>query len=329
MIARRRFLGALAASGVAGVHAQPASDRVFRLGILRPTALPAVMDATSMEAVLPKALAELGYVEGRNLTVYARYADGDLARLPELARSLVAADVNVIVAVTVSAVRAAMRATTTIPIVIWGNFDPVTLGFVKSFSRPGGNVTGVLISADGTLAAKKLELLREVVPTGRRITVLGPEDPATLQSQLPELERVAPALGVDLAVVTVRNRDYARAFAEIAATKPASVFVAATTYFLFERKPIIELAIQHRLPTIWEWREQVVDGGFMAYGTSLASRLRLIAVFVDRIFRGIKPGDIPIEQPTKFELTFNMATARAIGVTVPRPLLLRADEVIS
>lgn len=329
MIDRRGFLGALAASGIAGARAQAPTDRVFRVGILRPTAPPRVIDVTSMEMVLPKALAELGYVEGRNLAVHARYAAGDLARLPELARSLVAADVNVIVAVTVAAVRAAMQATTTIPIVIWGNFDPVAQGFVKSFSRPGGNVTGVLISADGTLAAKKLELLKEVAPGGRRITVLGPEDPATLQSQLPELERVAPALGVDLAVVTVRNRDYARAFAEIAATRPSSVFVAATTYFLFDRKPIIELALQQRLPTIWEWREQVVDGGFMAYGTSLAARLRLIAVFVDRILRGTKPGDIPIEQPTKFELTFNITTARAIGVAIPRALLLRADEVVA
>lgn len=329
MIARRRFLAALAAAGFAAAQAQAPSERVYRLGILRPTAPPDVLDATSMEVVVPRVLAEQGFVEGRNLVVDARYAHGDLARLPELARSLVAAGANVIVAVTIPAVRAAMQATSTVPIVIWGNFDPVQQGFVKSLSRPGGNVTGVLISADGTLAAKKLELLKETVPTGRRITVLGPEDPATLQSQLPELNRVAPALGVDLEVVTVSNRDYARAFAQIAAAKPAAVFVAASTYFLFDRKPIIELSIQHRLPTIWEWREQVVDGGFMAYGTSLASRLRLIAVLVDRIFRGARPGDLPIEQPTKFELAFNLVTARAIGVAVPRALLMRADEVIT
>lgn len=328
MIGRRRFLAALAATGVSGVRAQTPADRVFRLGILRPTAPPDTTDVTSMEVVVPRALGELGFVEGRNLVMDARYAGGNLARLPELARSLVAAGANVIVAVTVPAVRAAMQATSTVPIVIWGNFDPVQLGFVKSLSRPGGNVTGVLISADGTLAAKKLEILKETVPAGRRITVLGPEDPATLQTQLPELLRVAPALGVELSVVTVRGRDYARAFDDVAAQKPASVFVAASTYFLFDRKPIIDLAIEHRLPTIWEWREQVVDGGLMAYGTSLTSRLRLIAALVDRIHRGTRPGDIPIDLPTKFELTINMTTARAIGLAVPRPLLLRADEVI-
>lgn len=268
-------------------------------------------------------------MEDKTFTVDTRYADGDLARLPGLARALVAEGATVIVAVTVSAVRAAMAATSSIPIVIWGNFDPVELGFVRSFSRPGGNVTGVLISADGTLGAKKLELLREAVPGSRRITVLGPPDPATLQTQLPELQRVAPALGIDLAVVSVRGRDYGSAFAEIVATRPAALFVAATTYFLFDRKTIIDLAIRHRLPTIWEWREQVIDGGFMAYGTSLTARLRRIAEFVDRIHRGTRPGDIPIDQPTKFELTLNVVTARAIGLAVPRPLLLRADEVVS
>lgn len=329
MIPRRRFLGALAASGLVPVHAQAPAERMLRIGVLRPTARSDAVDSVSMEVVLPRALVGLGYVEDKTFTVDTRYADGDLARLPGLARALVAEGATVIVAVTVSAVRAAMAATSSIPIVIWGNFDPVELGFVRSFSRPGGNVTGVLISADGTLGAKKLELLREAVPGSRRITVLGPPDPATLQTQLPELQRVAPALGIDLAVVSVRGRDYGSAFAEIVATRPAALFVAATTYFLFDRKTIIDLAIRHRLPTIWEWREQVIDGGFMAYGTSLTARLRRIAEFVDRIHRGTRPGDIPIDQPTKFELTLNVVTARAIGLAVPRPLLLRADEVVS
>jgi len=253
---------------------------------------------------------------------------GPDVRLPELARSLVASRVDVIVAVTASAVRAAMQATSTIPIVMWGNFDPVQFGFVRSFSRPGGNVTGVLIAADGTLAAKKLELLKEAVPSGKRIAVLAPTDPLILQAQLPELLRTASALGIELVVVTARDRDYARAFDEIAKTKPASLFVAATTYFLFDRKPIIDLAIRHRLPTIWEWREQVVDGGLMSYGTSLTARLKLVAEVVVRILKGTPPGDIPIEQPSKFELTLNLATARAIGLAVPRALQLRADEVL-
>jgi len=328
MIARRSFVGGMAAVACVRARAQPAATRVWRVGLLRPTTRPAVIDFMSMEVVLPRTLAELGYVEGRDLVIETHYADDDIARLPELARALAASRVDVIVAVTASAVRAAMQATSTIPIVIWGNFDPVQMGFARSLSRPGGNVTGVLISPDGTLAAKKLELLKEAVPAGKRIAVLGPADPMVLQVQLPELKRAASALGVELVVVTVRGRDYARAFDEIAQAKPGSVFVAATTYFLFDRKQIIDLAIRHRLPAIWEWREQVIDGGLMAYGTSLTARLKLVAEVVGRILKGTPAGDIPIEQPTTFGLTLNLATARAIGLAVPRALLLRADEVL-
>lgn len=330
MIRRRAFLGVAIGSVACAAAGQPQpAPRVYRLGVLRPTAPPRGPDRARMEFLLPEMLARLGYVEGRNLVIDTRYADGRLDRLPGLARELVRQQVDAMIVVTVSAVEAAMAATTTIPIIIWGNFDPVALKFVGSFARPGGNVTGVLIAADGTLGVKKLELLKEAVPRARRIGVLAPQDANTMRMQLPELERAAPSLGVELAVVAVRDNDYARAFAALAARKPDALFVAATTFFMTDREPIIDLTLQHRLPSIWEWREQVVAGGLMAYGTSLAARIGRIADYVDRIFRGSSPAEIPVDQPAKFELSVNLATAKAIGLALPQAFLLRVDEVIS
>lgn len=330
MIGRRSFLGAALGSVALPVLGQPQPPaRVYRLGVLRPTARARQPDRATIDVLLPTALAQLGYVEGRNLVVETRYADGQLDRLPALARDLVRQQVDAMVVVTVSAVEAAMAATTSIPIVIWGNFDPVAMKFVASLARPGGNVTGVLIAADGTLAVKKLELLKDVVPRARRIGVLAPQDANTMRMQLPELERAAPQLGLELVVATVRDNDYARAFVTLAARKPDALFVAATTYFLFDREPIVGLALQHRLPSIWEWREQVEAGGLMAYGTSLAARIGRIADYVDRIFKGSSPAEMPIDQPTKFELSLNLTTAKAIGLAIPPPFLLRVDEVIS
>lgn len=327
---RRKFMYAVA--GVLAVwpvaaRAQPAG-RINRLGILRPTARPATEDRFTVESLIPSALRKLGYVEGRNLIIETRYADGDVERLPALARELLEARADVIVAVAHSAIRAALNATTTVPIIIWGNFDPVAAGYVKSLARPGGNVTGVLIAPEGTLAAKKLQLLKEVVPRTRRIAVLGPQDPSSMKTQLPELRKAASALGVELVIVETRNGDYERAFATIAAERPGALFVVATTYFVRDRRPIIELAAKYRLPAMWEWREQVEDGGLMAYGSSLAQRLERIATYVDRLFKGENPGDLPVDQPTKFELVINMNTAKALGVAIPQSLLLRADELI-
>jgi putative ABC transport system substrate-binding protein len=331
MIDRRSFLGAMVGGLAlpARGQLQPPPSRVYRLGILRPTARPRAQTRAAMDDQLPAALARLGYVEGRNLVIDTRYADGRPDRLPGLARELLRHSVDAMIVVTVSAVEAAMAATSTVPIIIWGNFDPVAMKFVASFARPGGNVTGVLIAADGTLGVKKLELLKEAVPRARRIGVLAPQDGNTMRIQLPELERAAPALGVDLAVVTVRDNDYGRAVAALSARKPDALFVAATTFFMTDRAPIIDLTLQHRLPSIWEWREQVEAGGLMAYGTSLVARIDRIADYVDRIFRGSSPAAMPIDQPAQFELALNLTTAKAIGLTLPPAFLLRVDEVIS
>jgi putative ABC transport system substrate-binding protein len=330
MTDRRSFLryaaGAVATARV-DVFAQPA-ERQYRVGILRPTAAPSAPDPVQTEMQLPRMLAQMGYVVGRNLAFELRYAAGDLKRLPIMARELVEMRIDVIVVVGAAALRAAMAATASIPIVMWGNFDPVAEGFVASLAHPGRNVTGVLIASEGTFGAKKLELLKEIVPAARRIAVLAPEDTASTKAQLPELQRAASALSVEIPLFAVRGGDMNEVFSRIAASKSDAVFFLASTYFMVDRKPLITRMLQMRLPAMWEWREQVVDGGLMSYGTSLESRIQRIADYIDRILKGADPGAIPFDMPTKFGLTLNLATARTIGLTIPQSLLLRADEVI-
>jgi len=327
VIDRRAFVRALAGTLAAArldAAAQTTAARVYKVGILRPTAPYRSGDHVAAEFFLPAALANLGYVEGRNLIVEWRYANGNLQRLPALARELVQIKVDVIVAIAGAAAMAAKEVTATIPIVILGNFDPIAAGFVASLARPGRNVTAVLIAPEGTLGAKKLELLKEAVPRARRIAVLASEDPYSLKIQMPELRQAAAALGIELAVVAVRNNDYADAFERIAATRPDALFVVAETYFVRDRRAIIDLTTKYRLPAIWEWREQVQDGALMAYGSSLSERYQRVAEYVDRILRGANPGELPVDQPTTFELAINLKTAKAIGLVLPQSLLLRA-----
>ena len=302
-------------------------ERVFRVGVVRPTAAP-VSSQDPIVTALARGLAELGYVEGRNLVIEARWADGDAARLPALAKDLILARVDVIVAVGLAAVRAAVSATSTLPVVFFGNFDPLALGLVPNLARPGGNLTGLLIAPDGTLAGKKLELLRAAVPHASRIGYLAPPADAAAQQQQQELERAAKVLGLAVAAAEVRDGDYERAFATISAQRPGALFVGANTNFMRDRARIIALAAKYRLPAIYEWREQVEDGGFMAYSASLPGLYQRLAVYVDRILKGSKPGELAIERPSKFQLVVNLKTARALGLTIPQSLLLRADEVI-
>ena len=328
MIDRRTAMGAWLAGLVClpRLAAAQAAGRVYRVGILRPTA-PPVPAADWMAAGIPAALREIGYVEGRNMAIDARWAAGELDRLPVLARELVQAKVDVILAVGAAAVRAAKDATAAIPIVMWGNFDPVGLGLVASLAQPGGNVTGVLIAPDGTLAGKKLELLKAAVPRATRMALLAPEDPG-FRLQVQEARTAAVALGIDLQVTEVRGGDYERAFAAIAAQRPGALFVGAHTSFSRDRATIIALAAKHRLPAVYEWREQVADGGLMSYGSSLPFLYQRLATYVDRILKGANPGTMAVEQPTRFELVINRKTAKALGLAIPQSLLLRADEVM-
>ena len=330
MIERRSLLRGLAlcaAVGIAGpVRAAPPDARLYRVGVLRPGSAP-TSPAELQQVALPNALRELGYAEGRNLVIERRHADNDPARLPGLARELVQSRVDAIVAVGSAAVVAAKGASASVPIVMFGNFDPVALGLVTDLARPGGNLTGVLIAPDGTLAGKRLELLKAAVPQATRIGLLAPSDEAfRLQAQ--ETRKAAALLGVTLVVVEVRHGDYASAFAAMTAERCTALLVGAHTYFVQDRRPIIELAAKHRLPAMFEWREQVADGGFMSYSTSLNGLYRRIATHLDRIFNGLSAGDIPVEQPTRFELVVNRKTANALGIAITPALRLLIDEVI-
>jgi putative ABC transport system substrate-binding protein len=304
------------------------SGRVYRLGMLYLARPPSSADQQRNSAYLiPAALRELGYVEGRNLVVERRFAEGNLERLPALADELLRLRVDVLLAVSASAARAAKAATTTVPIVLFANTDPVAAGLVTSLARPGGNVTGILIAPGGTLAEKKLELLKAAVPRAERMALLAPADPG-FAGQVREAQTAASSLGVRLDVVEVRDGDFERAFTTIAAQRPEALFVGAHTFFMLSRMRIIELAAKHRLPAIYEWPEQVEDGGLMSYGASLSGIARRIAAYVDRIFKGAKAGELPIEQPTRIELVINLKTAKALGLTIPQSLLLRADRLI-
>jgi putative ABC transport system substrate-binding protein len=297
------------------------------LGILAPTPAPAPADQIVAVRSIPEFLEEMGYLPGQNLVVEQRYAAGWLEQLPALARELVRARVDVIVAIGSSATRAARAATDTVPVVFLGNFDPIAIGLVKSLARPEANVTGVLIAPAGTLAGKKLELLKDAVPHATRIALLSHEDPG-LRVQEQETRDAAAALGIALRVTRVVGGDYERAFTVLAADRPDALFVGASTYFMRDRKRIIELAARHRLPAMYEWPAQVEDGGLMSYGSDLAVTTRRVAQYVDRIFKGARPGDLPVEQPTDLQLVINLRTARALGLGLPPSLLARAGRVI-
>jgi putative ABC transport system substrate-binding protein len=322
MTRRRLVVNAVAISlltAPAVLRAQ-APGRLYRLGILRPTG------RAPFDANIPNALGDLGYVEGRNLVVDQRYAEGRLERLPAIARELVAGRADALLAVGASATRAVMAATSTIPIVLFGNLDPVALGLVRTLARPGGNVTGVLIAPDGTLAGKKLELLREVVPQASRIGMLVPDDPA-IRPQVAEVQRVAGTLGLGIVPVEVAKGDYERAFVTLAAERVQALFVAGSTYFVRDRKEIIERAARFRIPAIYEWREHVVDGGLMTYATSLPALHRRVAEYIDRIFQGARPAEMPVEQPSKFDLVINLKTAKSLGLALSPSLLLRGEVI--
>lgn len=316
----RRTICAMAALVPLGVAMAQPAGRVWRLGVLRPSA---AIDWDHMEP----ALRGLGYVPGQNLSITYRFADGDISRLPALARELVDADPNAIIAVGAAATRAVRDASRTVPVVMFGNFDPVAAGFAASLARPGNNITGIMISSEGTLAAKKIELLKEAMPSLRRLGLLVPDDP-NVARQIDEVRIAAASLGIALVIAEVRGGAYDAAFARLAAEGAEALLVAAHTFFVRDRLAVFDLARQARLPAIYEWPDQVRDGGFMAYGPSLEGLWQRIALYVDRILKGSRAGDLPIELPTTLDLAINLRAARAIGLTVPPGLLARATEII-
>jgi len=270
-------------------------------------------------------LRELGYVEGQNIRFEARWAQGRLDRLPGLAAELVRLPVDVIVTGGGEAARAAKQATSTIPIVMASGGDPVKLGVVESLARPGGNVTGVT-SLSSQLIAKRVELLGELLPKVSRVAILWDETPNSRIS-VQELDAAGRTLGIGVHPVGVRGpNDFARAFSET--TGERALIVVASPVLFTERKRIADLALKHRLPTAVGGREYAEAGGLFPYAVSYPELFQRAAGYVDKILRGAKPADLPVEQPTTFEMVMNLKTAKALGVTIPQSLLQRANHLI-
>jgi len=322
---RRRFISALpggvfAARSIA--EAQPVA-RVYRVGFLLGSSRESV--ATLFDA-LRDGLRDLGYVEGRNVVLEQRYAAGQTDRLPGLAAELVRSRPDVIVTGSSIHVAAVKHATTTIPVVMVFTADPVGAGFVGSLAHPGGNITGLSADASPELWAKYLTLLRDIVPGLSRVGVMGQ---TSAQVEFAQLEAASRKLDIALEVVDLRApENFDDAFAGMMRKRVAALIVVVSplTYFLKER--IAETALKFRLPTISNADQYAQAGLLMSYGPSLVELYRRAATFVDKILHGASPADLPVEQPTKFELVINLRTARGLGVAIPQPMLLRADQTI-
>ena len=273
-------------------------------------------------------LRERGWIEGRNLLIEFREAEGNFARLPELAADLVRLKVDLIVARSSIYVRAAKEATSSIPIVFPIHNDPIGTGQVASLARPGGNITG-LASLQTDLGPKCLELLISAVPGAKRIAVLWSPDNPTHTPGLKALDEAGRTLGVKLQAVGARTgTDLEGAFSAMARARAQAVLVLASPAFFAERQRVVELAMTHRLPTMFGLKEAVEAGGLMSYGADYGDLFRRAAIYVDKILRGAKPGELPVEQASKFELVINIKTATALGLKIPQSLLGRADQVI-
>ncbi|HEV2056810.1 MAG TPA: ABC transporter substrate-binding protein [Methylomirabilota bacterium] len=275
-------------------------------------------------------LRELGWVEGQNIVIDYRYAEGRFDRLPDLAAELVRLKVDIIVAQPLPAAAAAKNATETIPIVmISGGADPVGLGLIATLARPGGNVTGSSYSAGQEIGGKQLELLKKTVPKVRRVAILSnPANPGH-PPMVGELNVAARSLGVQLQLLEVRGpNEFDGAFAAMATERAGALLVLSDGMFNLHRTRLADLAARSRLPAAYGVREFVDAGGLMSYGPSLRDLYRRSAAYVDKILKGAKPADLPVEQPTKFELVINLKTAKALGLTIPPSLLQRADELI-
>ena len=300
--------------------------KVPRIGFLLATF--ASVQESRLEA-FRQGLRDLGYIEGQNITIEYRWAEGKLDRLPDLAAELVRLKVDVIVTGGPTATRPAKEATSTIPIVMTQDADPVSSGFVASLARPGGNITGLSTLAP-EISGKRLELLKQTVPRLSRVAAFGNStNPESAQS-LKETELAAGALALQLQYQDVRDpKDIETAFRAASKGRADAVLVlSATPALLSQRTQVVELAVKNRLPTVYHRREFVEAGGLMTYGVSNTDLARRAAVYVDKILKGAQPADLPVEQPMKFELLINLKAAKQIGLTIPSNVLARADKVI-
>jgi putative ABC transport system substrate-binding protein len=322
---RRTFVRAIGA----GLAIAPFAARtqqagtVRRIGVLSPFA-PA--DAAPWHEAFRQGLRELGWIEGKNIGIEYRYAKAP-ADLPALAAELVRLKVDVIVT-SATGTLPAKEATRTIPIVMASNADPVVMGMVASLARPGGNVTG-LSQISSELAGKRLELLKEIVPNLSRVAVMWNPGGRGSTVNWQEVQPPAKSLGLQLYSLETRNpSDFDRAFADASRAHVGALAIMPNPLFAGNLRRLADLAIKSRLPAIFSLREFVDSGGLVAYGPNRTDEFRRAATYVDKILKGAKPADLPVEQPTKFELVINLKTAKALGLTIPQSLLLRADEVI-
>jgi putative tryptophan/tyrosine transport system substrate-binding protein len=320
---RRDFIilagGAMTDWSLAAAAPQP--RKIYRLGYLAPARIPNLIEA------LQTGLHELGYVEGSNLKIEYRFGGHELETLGKLAAELVALGPDVIVTVATPPAIAAKRATTTIPIVIVTG-DPLRAGIVASLARPGSNITGVTLYAS-ELSGKRVEVFKEAVPGITRLAILGNATNPVSEYSWEDTQPAARQLAIEPQLFTVRGSDeLAGAFAAMQRTGASAVVILTDAMFNTWRRQIIALAAERGLPAMWEAREYVVDGGLISYGPNIPDMIRRSAALVDKVLKGAKPAELPIEQPTKFELVINLKTAKALGLTIPPSLLARADEVI-
>jgi putative ABC transport system substrate-binding protein len=298
--------------------------KIPRIGLLRSGS-----PADPYVEAFRQGLRALGYVEGQNLIIEYRYAEGKLDRLSELAAELVRLKVDIIITSGEASIRAAKRTTRTIPIVMANSGDPVESGLVASLAQPGGNITG-LSALSPELSGKALELLKETFPKLSRVAVLWNPANAAKVLDFRESQVAAKALGVQLQSLEVRSPDdFDRAFGAAMRERAEALSVRADAVVtVVHRKRIVDLTAKNRLPAIYELTEFVDAGGLMSYGPSVSDNFRRAATYVDKILKGAKPADLPVEQPTKFELVVNLKTAKALGLTMPQSILLRADQVL-
>ena len=324
---RRTFLTTFACLLTPAVTVEAQQATVFRIGILG-TYPPTTPEFAHLWEAFVQGLRNLGYIEGQNLVVERRFMEGKAERLPQLAAELVGLNVRVIVAGGQPPPVAAKRATATVPIVMTNFSDPVGLGLVTNLARPGGNITGLaLLTVE--LVTKQLQLLTQAVPKVSRVALLvNPSNPgAALQRR--DAQTAARALGLQLQVLEAQRLDeLAVAFDAMTSQRAEAVLLPGDSVFYFYRRQIADFAIKNRLPALFAPREFAEAGGLMAYGANIADLYRRAATYVDRILKGANPGDLSIEQPTKFELVINVKTAKALGITIPQSLLQTADQVI-
>jgi putative tryptophan/tyrosine transport system substrate-binding protein len=323
---RREFITLIVGGAIAwplDARAQAPIGKLHRLGILQPGAPPEPL----VDAIRER-LQELGYSEGHNIAFEYRWAEGKLDRLTELAKELVDLKVDVITTLSTPAAIAARKVTTTIPIVFAGVGDPVGSGIVPSLSHPGGNITGLSLLAT-ELSGKRLELLEEIVPNASRVAMLWNDTNSGMVLRAHEAQDAANKLGVTLQSMGVHDLiSFDSAFAAIESGQTNAMLTLVDPFTREHRQRIVDFAARRRLPAIYESREFVDAGGLVSYGPNLAVLERRAADYVDMIFKGKNPADLPVEQPTRFEMVIGMKTAKALGLTIPQSVMLRADEMI-